>query len=100
MKNESTKRIVTLESKLHKRKHFRSEIYYYLWNAKENRFNNPVPYHFTFPITFPNLILKARYLEDARAKIEIIIRNVKGKDRFEYNEKRLQWACSKMEIMH
>lgn len=86
-KKESTKQMETAESKLHKREHFRSETCYTIWNDREHRFSDPVPYDFTFPIQFPNLMLRARDLKEAKAKIETINRKAEGIDRFEFNKR-------------
>jgi len=59
------------------------KVYYALWKGKEHRFDEPVPYDFTFRIRFPNLVLKARDFKEAKAKIEKINNNIKGIDRFD-----------------
>lgn len=68
-----------------KRGHFRSGTYYAIWKGKEHRFGEPVPYDFTLPIEFPNIILRARDFKEAKAKIETINSKAKGIDRFDFN---------------
>ena len=64
-----------------------SKTYYAIWNGKEHVFGEPVFYDFTFPVSFPNIILKAKSLEEAKAKIEAINNKAKGIDRFDFKRK-------------
>jgi hypothetical protein len=63
------------------------KTYYAIWNDNEHRFNKPVPYDYTFLIRFPNMILRAKSPEKAKAKIEIINNKAKGIDRFDFKSK-------------
>jgi len=74
-------------TKLRRREYFRSETYYTVWNTKEHRFGDPVPYDFSFPIKFPNIVLRAKNLEEAKAKIEEINRKAEGIDRFDFKRR-------------
>jgi len=65
------------------------KTYYALWDGKEHRFDEPVPYDFTLPIGFPNLVLRARDPKEAKAKIEKINKKAKGIDRFDFKRKRV-----------
>jgi hypothetical protein len=59
------------------------KVYYALWKGKEHRFDEPVPYDFTFQVNPPHLVLRAKDLGRAKAKIEQINTNVEKKDRFD-----------------
>ena len=63
------------------------KTYYAIWDGKEHRFDEPVLYDFTLPVRFPNLVLRARDLKEAKAKIETINCKAKGIDRFDFNSK-------------
>lgn len=64
-------------------------IYYAMWNVKEHRFDEPMPYDYTFLIEFPNIVLRAENLEEAKANMEIINNKAKGIDRFDFKRKRV-----------
>ena len=53
-------------------------IYYAVWKGKEHRFDEPIPYDYTFPIKFPNIVIRAKNLEGAKANIEIINKGFTG----------------------
>ena len=59
------------------------KTYYAIWNGDEHRFNKPAPFDYTFLVEFPNTVLRAKSLEEAKAKIEIINNKAKGTDRFD-----------------
>ena len=61
--------------------------YYAIWKGNEHRLDEPVPFDYTFPIEFPNIVLKAKNLQEAKAKIEVINRKAKGIDRFDFKSK-------------
>ena len=63
------------------------KTYYAIWNDNEHRFSRPIPYDYTFPIEFPNIMLRAKSLEEAKAKIEKINNKAKGIDRFDFKSK-------------
>ena len=48
------------------------KTYYAIWNGNEHRFNKSVTFNYTFPIEFPNIVLRTKNLEEAKAKIERI----------------------------
>ena len=75
------------------REHFRPGTYYAIWKEKEHRFSEPVPYDFTLPVVYPNIVLRARDLKEAKAKIETINSKAKGIDRFDFKSKRVLRAC-------
>lgn len=59
------------------------KVYYALWKGKEHRFDEPIPYDFTFQVNPPHLVLRAKDLEGAKTKIERINTTVEKKDRFD-----------------
>ena len=61
--------------------------YYAIWKGDEHRFDEPIPFDYTFPIEFPNIVLKAKNLQEAKAKIEAINKKAKGIDRFDFKRK-------------
>ena len=63
------------------------KTYYAIWNGNEHRFNKPVPFDYTFLVEFPNIVLRAKSLEEAKAKIGIINNKAKGIDRFDFESK-------------
>ena len=65
------------------------KTYYAIWNGNEHRFNKSVTFNYTFPIEFPNIVLRAKNLEEAKAKIERINSKAKGIDRFDFKRKRV-----------
>jgi hypothetical protein len=79
-----------LSRRVHPNRHHIRDVmsfYYALWNANEQRFKKPVPYDHSFPVSFPNIILRAKNLEEANAKINIINNRAKGIDRFDFKRK-------------
>lgn len=64
-------------------------IYYASWKENEHRFGEPISYDYTFPIDLPNIVLRAKNLEEAEAKIEIINNKAKGIDRFDFKKRRV-----------
>jgi hypothetical protein len=64
-------------------------IYYAIWKENKHRFGEPIPYDYTFPIEFPNLVLRTKNLEEAKAKIEIINNKAKGIEPFDFKRKRV-----------
>ena len=65
------------------------KTYYAIWNGNEYRFNKPVSFDYTFLVEFPNIVLRAKSPEEAKAKIEIINKKAKGIDRFDFESKRV-----------
>ena len=63
------------------------KTYYAMWKSIELRFGEPRPYDFTFSMRFPNIVLEARNLEEAKKKIEAINTKAKGLDRFDFEKK-------------
>ena len=64
-------------------------IYYAIWKENEHRFGEPIPYDYTFPIGFPNIVLREKSPEEAKAEIEVINNKAKGIDRFDFKRKRV-----------
>jgi len=61
--------------------------YYAIWKENEHRFGEPIPYDYTFPVKFPNIVLRAKSPEEAEAKIERINNKAKGIGRFDFESK-------------
>ena len=64
------------------------KTYYAIWNGNEHRFNKSAPFNRLFQ-EFPNIVLRAKNLEEAKAKIERINSKAKGIDRFDFKRKRV-----------
>lgn len=62
------------------------KTYYAMWKDIEHRFGEPRPYDFTFSIRFPNIVLEARNLEEAKTRIMTINSKTKGLDRFDFKK--------------
>lgn len=65
------------------------------WNGK-HRFREPIIYDHTFSVKFPNIIIIAKNIDEAKTKIELINNKIKGRDRFDLDRKQvLQWETLK-----
>ncbi|MDQ1280938.1 MAG: hypothetical protein QG670_2201 [Thermoproteota archaeon] len=64
-------------------------IYCAFWDEGEHRFKEPVTYDFTYPVGFPHIILNAKDMQEAKEKIELINIKAKGKDRFDFDTRRI-----------
>ena len=65
------------------------KIYCAFWNEGEHIFKEPVTYDFTYPVGFPNIIINAKDMQEAKEKIELINNKAKGKDRFDFDTRRI-----------
>ena len=65
------------------------------WDEIEHRFREPIAYDYTFSVKFPNIIINAANLEEAKERIELINDKTKGMDRFDFDGRMiLQWESS------
>ena len=62
-------------------------LYYSLW--KIDRFDKPTLYDYTFTVRFPNVVFRAKNLQEANKKIEEINRKIKEKDIFDLNQSKI-----------
>ena len=71
-------------------------VFYAYWDEREHRFREPIIYDYTFSVKFPNIIINAKNIGEAKTKIELINNKVNGIDRFDFDRKQvLQWETLK-----
>ena len=64
-------------------------IYYSSWKGNEKKFDEPIVYDYSFTVRFPNVVLMAKDIREAKEKIETINSRIEKMDRFELNQSKI-----------
>jgi len=65
------------------------KVFYAQWKESEHRFNEPLPYDFSFKVEFPNIVLRAKSLQEASSKIKMINHKIVKSDRFSLSQSKI-----------